>query len=76
MKETRKKEIRQELLNTSKLKTFFEDNPRDLEVLRHDVPKHGLKPMVWLFVLLDVQIVIGSHVKLDDIELLDCDFLY
>ncbi|XP_047497976.1 probable ATP-dependent RNA helicase DDX56 isoform X2 [Penaeus chinensis] len=48
VKETRKKEIRQELLNTSKLKTFFEDNPRDLEVLRHDVPKHGLKPMTHL----------------------------
>ncbi|ROT69639.1 putative ATP-dependent RNA helicase DDX56-like [Penaeus vannamei] len=48
VKETRKKEIRQELLNTSKLKTFFEDNPRDLEVLRHDVPKHSLKPMTHL----------------------------
>ncbi|XP_042882660.1 probable ATP-dependent RNA helicase DDX56 [Penaeus japonicus] len=48
VRETRKKEIRQELLNTSKLKTFFEENPRDLEVLRHDMPKHNLKPMTHL----------------------------
>eukprot|EP00051_Salpingoeca_urceolata_P016463 m.218552 g.218552 ORF g.218552 m.218552 type:complete len:225 (+) comp18684_c2_seq10:768-1442(+) len=33
----RRKEIQREILNSEKLKAHFEDNPRDLEVLRHDV---------------------------------------
>ncbi|XP_051896845.1 probable ATP-dependent RNA helicase DDX56 isoform X2 [Pristis pectinata] len=40
IKEARLKEIRQELLNSEKLKTYFEDNPRDLQLLRHDKPLH------------------------------------
>ncbi|XP_042230644.1 probable ATP-dependent RNA helicase DDX56 [Homarus americanus] len=48
IRETRKKELQQELLNSTKLKSFFEDNPRDLQVLRHDKSKHGLTPMTHL----------------------------
>lgn len=40
IKEARLKEIKEELLNSEKLKTFFEDNPRDFQLLRHDKPIH------------------------------------
>ncbi|XP_061409202.1 probable ATP-dependent RNA helicase DDX56 [Lethenteron reissneri] len=40
IKEARLKEIKQELLNSDKLKTYFEDNPRDLQLLRHDRALH------------------------------------
>ncbi|XP_062911394.1 probable ATP-dependent RNA helicase DDX56 [Mobula hypostoma] len=40
IKEARLKEIKQELLNSEKLKTYFEDNPRDFQLLRHDRPLH------------------------------------
>lgn len=36
IKEARRKEIRQEILNSELLKQHFEENPRDAEVLRHD----------------------------------------
>ena len=36
IQEARRKEIKQEMINSEKLKTFFTDNPKDLEVLRHD----------------------------------------
>lgn len=36
VKEARLKEIRVELLNSEKLKAHFEDNPRELQLLRHD----------------------------------------
>ncbi|XP_076461851.1 putative ATP-dependent RNA helicase DDX56 [Babylonia areolata] len=36
VREARLKEIRQEILASEKLKTYFEDNPRDLQVLRHN----------------------------------------
>ncbi|XP_078669094.1 putative ATP-dependent RNA helicase DDX56 isoform X2 [Branchiostoma floridae x Branchiostoma belcheri] len=36
VREARLKEIRSEILNSEKLKSYFEDNPRDLQVLRHD----------------------------------------
>eukprot|EP00124_Ichthyophonus_hoferi_P001152 Ihof_evm9s54 gene=Ihof_evmTU9s54 len=36
IKKARLKEIRQEILNSQKLKAHFEDNPRDLQVLRHN----------------------------------------
>lgn len=45
IRETRKKELQQEMLNSGKLKSFFEDNPKDLEMLRHDKPSHGLTSM-------------------------------
>ncbi|XP_072005153.1 probable ATP-dependent RNA helicase DDX56 [Engystomops pustulosus] len=40
IKEARLKEIKEELLNSEKLKTYFDDNPRDLVLLRHDKPLH------------------------------------
>lgn len=40
IKEARLKEIKEELLNSEKLKTYFEDNPRDFQLLRHDQPLH------------------------------------
>ncbi|XP_072514475.1 probable ATP-dependent RNA helicase DDX56 [Salminus brasiliensis] len=40
IKEARLKEIKQELLNSQKLKMYFEDNPRDLQLLRHDKELH------------------------------------
>ncbi|KAM9840992.1 putative ATP-dependent RNA helicase DDX56 [Aulostomus maculatus] len=40
VREARLKEIKQELLNSDKLKTYFEDNPRDLQLLRHDQDLH------------------------------------
>ncbi|XP_054854593.1 probable ATP-dependent RNA helicase DDX56 [Eublepharis macularius] len=40
IKEARLREIKEELLNSEKLKTYFEDNPRDLNLLRHDRPLH------------------------------------
>ncbi|XP_069475063.1 probable ATP-dependent RNA helicase DDX56 [Ambystoma mexicanum] len=40
IKEARLKEIKEELLNSEKLKTYFEDNPRDFQLLRHDRPLH------------------------------------
>lgn len=45
VRETRQKELRQELLNSNKLKSFFENNPRDFQILRLDKSKHGLTPM-------------------------------
>ncbi|GJJ11443.1 hypothetical protein Clacol_005676 [Clathrus columnatus] len=38
--EARVKEITSEMLNSDKLKAYFEDNPRTLEFLRHDKPLH------------------------------------
>ncbi|XP_075063348.1 putative ATP-dependent RNA helicase DDX56 isoform X2 [Mixophyes fleayi] len=40
IKEARLKEIKEELLNSEKLKTYFEDNPRDFNLLRHDKALH------------------------------------
>ncbi|MGH0170407.1 UNVERIFIED_CONTAM: hypothetical protein FKN15_074629 [Acipenser sinensis] len=40
VKEARLKEIKQELLNSEKLKTYFDDNPRDFQLLRHDKALH------------------------------------
>jgi ATP-dependent RNA helicase DDX56/DBP9 len=35
IKEARFQELKQEMLNSEKLKSFFEENPKDLEQLRH-----------------------------------------
>lgn len=43
VREARLKEIKIELLNSRKLKTYFEDNPRDLQILRHDKSLHIVK---------------------------------
>ncbi|GAA5890124.1 hypothetical protein JCM6882_009234 [Rhodosporidiobolus microsporus] len=40
VREARVKEIKNEVLNSEKLKAHFEDNPRDLAYLRHDKPLH------------------------------------
>ncbi|KAJ6658713.1 hypothetical protein lerEdw1_019873 [Lerista edwardsae] len=40
IKEARLREIKEELLTSEKLKTYFEDNPRDRDLLRHDQPLH------------------------------------
>ncbi|KAL0965265.1 hypothetical protein UPYG_G00279020 [Umbra pygmaea] len=40
VKEARLKEIKTQLLNSEKLKTYFDDNPRDLQLLRHDTDLH------------------------------------
>ena len=36
IRNARIKEIKTEIFNSAKLQTYFEENPRDLEVLRHD----------------------------------------
>ncbi|XP_068012679.1 probable ATP-dependent RNA helicase DDX56 [Melanerpes formicivorus] len=48
VKEARLREIKEELLNSEKLKCHFEDNPRDLLLLRHDRPLHpaSLQPQL------------------------------
>ena len=43
VREARLKEIKLELLNSQKLKSYFEDNPRDKELLRHDKALHTVK---------------------------------
>merc|ERR1712083_654815 len=43
VREARLKEIKQEILNSQKLKSYFEDNPRDKELLRHDKALHTVK---------------------------------
>ncbi|KIK63377.1 hypothetical protein GYMLUDRAFT_72075 [Collybiopsis luxurians FD-317 M1] len=40
VKEARVKELKVEILNSERLKAHFEDNPLDLEYLRHDKPLH------------------------------------
>ncbi|PVG02046.1 DEAD-domain-containing protein [Serendipita vermifera] len=40
VKEARIKELKNEVLNSGKLKAHFEDHPMDLEYLRHDKPLH------------------------------------
>ncbi|RKO86535.1 hypothetical protein BDK51DRAFT_26390 [Blyttiomyces helicus] len=40
VKEARIKELKQEILNSEKLKAHFEDNPTDLLALRHDKTLH------------------------------------
>ncbi len=36
VKEARLRELKMEMLNSHKLKAHFEDNPRELDLLRHD----------------------------------------
>ncbi|XP_033755964.1 probable ATP-dependent RNA helicase DDX56 [Pecten maximus] len=43
IKEARLKEIKQEILTSQKLKCHFQDNPRDLQILRHDKFLHTVK---------------------------------
>lgn len=43
VREARLKEIKFEILNSEKLKAYFEDNPRDLQLLKHDKDLHPAK---------------------------------
>merc|ERR1712059_208088 len=43
VREARLKEIKMEILNSQKLKSYFEDNPRDKQLLRHDKALHTVK---------------------------------
>ncbi|KAI7276734.1 DEAD-domain-containing protein [Hortaea werneckii] len=43
VREARTKELRQELINSSKLKQHFEENPDDLRHLRHDQESHAVR---------------------------------
>ena len=43
VKEARLREIKSEMYNSEKLKTFFDSNPHDLQVLRHDKPFNIVK---------------------------------
>ncbi|XP_011641120.1 probable ATP-dependent RNA helicase DDX56, partial [Pogonomyrmex barbatus] len=43
VREARLKEIKQEIMNCEKLKSYFEDNPRDLKSLRQDKTLHTVK---------------------------------
>lgn len=43
IREARIKELKQELMNSDKLKRFFEENPQDLQSLRHDKELHPSK---------------------------------
>lgn len=43
IKEARVAELKNELLNSDKLKRFFEENPQDLASLRHDKELHPLR---------------------------------
>uniref|UniRef100_A0A182WDJ5 RNA helicase n=1 Tax=Anopheles minimus TaxID=112268 RepID=A0A182WDJ5_9DIPT len=40
IREARIKELKMEIFNSEKLKSFFEENPRDFQTLRHDRPLH------------------------------------
>ncbi|XP_043520764.1 probable ATP-dependent RNA helicase DDX56 [Frieseomelitta varia] len=43
VREARLKEIKQEILNCEKLKSYFADNPKDLQSLRQDKALHTIK---------------------------------
>lgn len=43
VREARIKELKTEILSSQKLKSYFEDNPRDLQLLRHDKVLHPAK---------------------------------
>lgn len=43
VRDARLKEIKQEMINCEKLKSFFDNSPRDLQVLRHDKQSGTIK---------------------------------
>ena len=43
VRESRLKELRHEMLNSTKLRSHFNANPRDLQLLRHDKALHTVK---------------------------------
>ncbi|KAK7083312.1 putative ATP-dependent RNA helicase ddx56, partial [Halocaridina rubra] len=42
VRDVRKKELRQELMRSQQLQCYFEDNPKELQVLKHAKSSHGL----------------------------------
>ncbi|KAA0203314.1 hypothetical protein HAZT_HAZT010056 [Hyalella azteca] len=46
VRQARRKEIASQLLNSKKLLAYFQDNPGDMKLLRHDKRDHGLKTQV------------------------------
>lgn len=44
IREARLKEIKREICNSEKLKTFFENSPKELQVFKHDTPLNIIKP--------------------------------
>lgn len=48
VREARVKQIKAEILNSDKLKSHFEENPLDLEALRHDKPLHTMRTQAHL----------------------------
>merc|ERR1719361_2509389 len=48
VREARLKEIKAEMLNSVKLKTHLADNPRDVQILRHDKALHTVRQQVHL----------------------------
>jgi ATP-dependent RNA helicase DDX56/DBP9 len=48
IRDARLKEIKTELFNSEKLKGYFDENPRDLQVLRHDRVLHTVKTPKYL----------------------------
>ncbi|KAJ3063102.1 ATP-dependent DNA/RNA helicase [Quaeritorhiza haematococci] len=48
IRSARLKEVKAEIMNSEKLKAHFEDNPKDLEALRHDKPVHVTKTQAHL----------------------------
>ncbi|KAG5672502.1 hypothetical protein PVAND_002626 [Polypedilum vanderplanki] len=45
IREARLKEIKREICNSEKLKSFFENSPRELQVFKHDAPLSIIKPI-------------------------------
>merc|ERR1712014_97873 len=43
IREARLKDLKLEMLNSQRLKAYFEDNPRDKQLLRHDKALHTVK---------------------------------
>jgi ATP-dependent RNA helicase DDX56/DBP9 len=43
IKEARLRDLRNEMINSETLKAHFEENPRDLQILKHDAPLKAVK---------------------------------
>lgn len=68
VKELRIAEIKREILNSAKLKTYFAENPNDLKVLRHDkaiahpiAPKEHLKFVPDYLIPTSMRGIAGTH---------------
>ena len=57
IREARLKEIREEMINSQKLTSYFEDNPQDMKLLRHDKVDKKLFTMQYIYIIYDVCIL-------------------